>query len=710
MYRQLLSICGLNPWLDANSMPRIQMFATHLGQKLVMHGMTERYWQTGVEQELAKSSFNVTMPADGVILKVIDRYRQTFDQDSINENPETLVFYQDVVTREIGVITLPKYCAYHPYFGFLYKEQPGLNQIREKAWIKKGEVFLDSPGVTPHGNYMYGRELNMVFMSHPATSEDGIVVSRDVLPHLKFNTFETRTVEWGKKSFMLNTYGSKGNYKGMPGIGDRIRPDGLLVAFRPYDERLAIVDQSEEALMYVDTVFDERVYANGGGGIVRDIKVITNTDLSIGLAPTDKGLEKYIRETHRFYKEIRQFYQSLMRENKGEVSITPEFNNLIQRALVSEEDENNVKNNKMYKHNPIDEFRVEFVIEYEITPTIGFKMTDCYGGKGVICHIEEPENMPVDADGNRADIIMDSYSTINRTNLGRLYEQYFNSASRDVGKGVRKILGIEQGDKKTAVKLVEILENNRAKFFEAWDYLVGYYRIVSPKMAQWYYTDAAELTDEERVEHLTNVVKEHVTIYGPMESSPEYVEMVKNVERFYPPTRSQLTYVGFGGKKVLTKNKIRIGSIYMMLLEKTGDDWSAVDSAKIQHHGVPAKLTRADKHSEAWKPQPGKVAGETEMRLFVANAGPKAVAELYDRNNNPRTHRIAVEGILNADHPTNIIKLIDRDKHPYGGGKPLQQFNHITKCGGWTLEYQSLKNLPRSVTSVKMERVEEGVL
>ena len=43
LYRSLTSICGLNPFLDTISSSRIQMYGSHLGQKLVVAGMEEGY-------------------------------------------------------------------------------------------------------------------------------------------------------------------------------------------------------------------------------------------------------------------------------------------------------------------------------------------------------------------------------------------------------------------------------------------------------------------------------------------------------------------------------------------------------------------------------------------------------------------------------------------------------------------------------------------
>lgn len=700
--RRLTSICGLNPFLDTISSGRIQMFGSHLGQKLVTLGMDEDYLLTGVEQELAKATFSVKMPARGTILEVIPRYEQGNDRNSIAVTPEVIAIYENDVTREVDAIVLPQYFSYHPYFGYRYNTGKGIQQLTKGAWIDKDTVFLDSPGVTENNSYKYGVMLNMAYLSHPAASEDGIVISRDVLHKLRFRTYETRVVEWGKKTFPLNLYGNPNDptdYKPFPEIGEVVRSDNLLMALREYDANLSVVEQDVRSVREVNMTFDERVYANGEGGRIIDIRVVTNTDLSSGMSPTDIQLEKYIKGTQKFYDQILNTWKKLQRERGSSLLIGNAFHQLVMQALISNEDVKGNRTSKQYKRAPIDDFRVEFIIEYETVPTIGFKLTGAFGNKGVICHICEPHEMPVDSAGNRADIIMDPFSIVNRMTIGPLFALHINGASRDVGVHIRKLLDIPRWDRHARNKVTAIYNTNRKLFDEAFNYLVGYYRITSPKMEQWYFKEASELSDEEKIEHMTGVVFDHVRLYVPPEHSPELVGMVKEIQKHYPPTYGPVTYTGFSGEKCTTEGNVRIAPLLMILLEKTGDDWSAVDSAKVQHHGVPAKLTRGDKYSEAWRPQPNKTIGETEFRIFAANAGRFAIAELMDRNGNPKTHRAATRSVLYADKPTSIKVLIDRNEYPYGATKPLQLFNHVAFCGGWRFKYQSLKNLPRAVTS-----------
>ena len=294
--------------------------------------------------------------------------------------------------------------------------------------------------------------------------------------------------------------------------------------------------------------------------------------------------------------------------------------------------------------------------------------------------------MPVDEEGNRADIVMDPNSRVNRMNIGGLTEQYINAASRDVGKRIRKLLGIDQGDHHAKTKVEEIFYQNPALFLQAWEYLIGYYKIIAPKQYLWC-TDGS-MDDEEKIEHIANLCFDHIYVYIPPEDSPEYMEAIKKIERSYRPVYGPVEYIGYSGNKVKTKTNVRIGSMYIMLLEKTGDDWSSVASGKTQHFGVIAKLTKEDKSNEPIRAQPIKGVGETEGRIFASYTGARATAELMDRNNNPSTHAEIVKQILIADKPTGIKELIDRTKFPFGNTKPLQILNHIALCAGWKFEYE----------------------
>lgn len=309
--------------------------------------------------------------------------------------------------------------------------------------------------------------------------------------------------------------------------------------------------------------------------------------------------------------------------------------------------------------------------------------------KGVICKIVEPEDMPMDADGNRADIVMDPNSTVSRMNIGRLYEQYTNAASRDVAKTIRRKFDALIPDAGKANKVELISKNHPQEFDAAWQYLLRYYEIVSPKMHAWFTGNSYQGTS---IDHMTSVYNCGVYLYLPPDNAPETNEVIMQLEKEYRPTYGPVTYVGNSGQRVTTKKPVRVGSLYVLLLEKTGDDWTAVSSGKLQHLGVLSQVTNSDKYSQPTRSQAIRALGEAEVRIYASYAGPEITADILDRSNSPATHRGILHNLLEAERPTDIQEVVGRKVIPLGGSKPLQLVRHIAECGGWRFAYHEYKD------------------
>ena len=381
IHPEFLSVCSMNPFHAHTSSSRAYMFANHLGQMLVLDGSTEKLIQSGVEREFGKYTFKVEALCDLQVIEIIERYRKGLGKDSIEENPETIVIYEDVETKQIGMIRLTSHCSNHQYFGFKYKEQEGINLIKQGAFIPKGTTFLDSPSITNEGGYKYGIQLNIAYMTHPATSEDGILVCEDVMEKLGFKTFESRVVEWGNNKYPLNLYGDKDNYKPFPDIGDYIRSDGLLMALRSDTPvELAVVEKSLEDTMNVDFTFDTTFYANGPGGKVVDIKI--HHDVSgnnYADVHMDEQAQKYDEARRVFCKRVVDVWKRLHKQRGDSLQLTPEFNRFIVECYSVVSESTGQKVVKLYRQAPLDNFRIEFTIEYQMTPGVGYKLTDTAG-------------------------------------------------------------------------------------------------------------------------------------------------------------------------------------------------------------------------------------------------------------------------------------------------------------------------------------------
>lgn len=288
--------------------------------------------------------------------------------------------------------------------------------------------------------------------------------------------------------------------------------------------------------------------------------------------------------------------------------------------------------------------------------------------------------MPVDAEGNRADIVMDGASTIARMNIGRCHEHYLGGSARDVAKSVRTRLGLAAPIGPSHIHAVD-----PALVHDTYQWLMQYYNIISETQYQFY----RALSPDEQIDHLVDVVNRGIYLYIPTENPRDGLDTIRQLERFHPSVYGPVSYVGNSGIRTMTERKIRIAPLYMMLLEKIADDWSAVSSAKLQHFGVLAPVNKSEKFSYPFRNSPVRTIGETEGRIFAGYCGRTAIAEMMDRSNNPVTQRNMVWNILSSETPTNIDHVVDRNYIPLGQGKNLGLVKHILACSGVRLVYQS---------------------
>ena len=293
--------------------------------------------------------------------------------------------------------------------------------------------------------------------------------------------------------------------------------------------------------------------------------------------------------------------------------------------------------------------------------------------------------MPTNEAGDVADIIMASKSTIDRSNWGRNLYPYFANAARTVTKELRRKTGLTE---KAIEEQVELLDD--AVFRDAFSYLLGFYAIVSP-FSFWNY--AHNIKDPVVLrQHLHACVTEGVKCLMPIDNPINELDAILQLDKLYPQPYTPVRYKGEGCDFATTTGPVRIAPLYMMSLEKIADDGSTTNIGKLQIHGLLASQTRSEKYSQPYRSNPTRNCGEAEGRLYLFYARtPRAVAEMIDRSNSPATMRSIAKTLLTHETPTNIVNLVDREVHRYGGARPLQFLQHFMATQGVVIEYMSEK-------------------
>ena len=688
-----LSTASINNFICYNSSPRGLMLSGNLAQLLVLSKPDKKIIQSGIEDELSEAAIIKKFENDSEILNIIVRN----DNNSNKEDyPEYFIIYRDLVTEEVDSMSIPIFNRLHPYFGFRFNiNKELLDKLMVGDVVEKDTVMAWSNGYDPKTkHYSFGKTFNVAFMSLDDTAEDGIIISESAVKECEFKLYEKAEINVGEDSFLLNLYGDDKNYKPFPDIGETINDTGILCASREYDLNTFPGLFSIKDLQEPNIIFDNCVYLRGPGGKVVDIKVYyTNKKKKMLPLGTDTFIDKHREHLLTFNRRIVETYDKLNKDyqftTKKDLVTGHDFNNSIVKAMnIVESNKPNSKIKKMYRKQPLDLYRIEFTVEYTLTPTTGYKFAGLHGDKGVVVKVEKSENMPVDKDGNRADMIFEPGSTVSRLNIGRLYERYISAASRKAKKlltdNIKKILKVS----KVTGKNIEtsLSDKDIDDLFNK--YVLEFVKLIDNDMYEIY--SSGSLQDKREL--IKQIVDEEFYLLIKNESEKKAYEMVLDIEdTIFKPTYGPVTY-NINNKTVTTKNNVMIAPMYIIMLNKIADGLLTTSSSRLNHFGLPIGVSNNEKHRTPYRNNPVRFTGETETRLYSSYGSRKMLAELINRGVSVDTHEIIYHNILTAKQPTNIPKLVNRKIHPYKGHKALDTLESLFNSVGLEIIYTEDKN------------------
>lgn len=678
---QNVSMAGINAFIANTSGSRTYMTTNHVAQSLTLNNGEEKIIQSGLENQLGTNTFSVKVEEDAKVVGILNRYDGFLSSELLEKPIEMLIFVVYIETGISDVLSIPYHFTLHQYFGFEYKiNEDVLSNLRVGSIIPAGTILADSPAIKDNSGYAFGINANTVLLAIPEVAEDGIIISNSFSKRLAYTIFETRVINIPVNKFLLNLYGDINNFKPFPDIGEKIRPDGILLGIRSLDTDYYPGMSSVADLQSFDPYLDEITFLKYGGGvtevlengelklvdtgIVTDIKIYQNLNLknkANNIATNTDILASYAAEFRKHEKGIVNIYREI-KKNYGE-NYSPRLRNMIHEALALSAERGQPP--MTYKTVPLEHYRIEVTVKHVVTPKIGSKITDLHGCKGVIVGIWDDKDCPVDQFGNVADVISDPNSTISRSNISRLYENYFSIASRKC----RDMVRAEKDDKK------------------AFDLILGLLKITNLDQYNFYLNAA----DEEKIEILKDVRERELFLLFQVRIDKLSAEKVIEIENsIYKPDVKEI-YID-GSKMVLTKEKISIGPLFTIVLNKVAvDQINASSSPNLNHYGFPVSMSKSNRATLGFKNNAVKIMSETESRLFYAYAKNKhrseLLAEIKDRGTAIPTNNEIWKNILEAEKPSNIDNLVDREKVPLGQDSALRLIRNVLQVSGIGLEY-----------------------
>ena len=455
----------LMPFNCTNSGVRKLMFSTNLEQRMALNRPDVPYVQTGFETQFGKysSSFQIAEENYTVVARIAKFSQKPY-----------LHYYMILLNEagtELSLLERSDYKHITETFGYIC-DNTNIDILHEGDVLTKGTVMHRSKAFDDYGNRMDGKNLLAMFNSSEETMEDSIIISESASEKLSSPLVHKLNIILNTNDIPLNIYGDANLYKVLPDIGEFTKND-ILCAIRKEKKEEAFYSQDFNRLSQI-FMSDDKITVYGE---VVDLDIQCNnpevfSEIYYG------QIAKYYDEHMRMCREIVDAVNSYADPN-GHVKMSYELQKLYYDCQA-ELDGSRFINEKAFSGTILTVTVVE-----NIKARAGDKLTNRYGGKGVISCVKPDHLMPKTYDGETIDIQVNICGVYGRENAGQLFEMSYNFRSRTLVKSLC--------DEFSSVQ--ESIQN-----------ILDYLEIVSPKQYEAVRDFVDEASDDAVAQFLTSII------------------------------------------------------------------------------------------------------------------------------------------------------------------------------------------------------------
>lgn len=371
------------PFNCVNSGTRKLMFSTNLEQRLALNDPDVPYISTGYENEFGEysSSFQIADEDYTIIARIpkfSERPRDHYYMILMNKAGDTL-----------SLLERSDYKHVTESFGYIY-DNTAIDILHEGDTISAGTIMHRSNAFDQYNNRMDGKNLLALFTSSEETMEDSIIISESASKKLSSPLVHKFNITLNVNDIPLNLFGNSQNYKVIPDIGEYTKDD-ILCAIRREQKEEAFYSQDFNRLSQI-FLSDEKITVFG--------KVV---DLDIQCNNPEMLNEIYYAQITHYYNEHIRMCRDIVNAvdsymSGGPVKLDYELQKLYSNCLA---ELNGTKfiNERVYSGTIITVTVVE-----DINANVCDKITNRYGGKGVISRVKPDYMMPKTYDGETIDI------------------------------------------------------------------------------------------------------------------------------------------------------------------------------------------------------------------------------------------------------------------------------------------------------------------
>lgn len=605
---------GLNqPFNATNSGSRKIMQGIQMEQACQINDGEVPIISTGYEDSFGEFSSNfVREDRKHIVVGRISKF-------SSKPNIHYWLILLDLINDELTCIERISYKHITEFYGYMYDNET-LDSLDIGSEINEGEVIKKTISYDEYNNRTGGLNLTTMYIASELVKEDPIVISESAAKRFTSPFINRVEVKINDNDILLNLYGkddSKKEYKTFPDIGEQIENSILCAVRRELKDEEALYTQSWDRLKSI--VMSDKKYLTEGEVI--DIDVYCNNPEKIENSMYNRQVKVYYDQTKEFARKFVETIDQLMGPNKNKFKLSYELEKQYYICTM-------VMQNKQFISDKVFNNIIMIVYIKQNKPLVrGDKITDRYGGKGVISRVLPDNMMPHyyrRGKWHPVDVCYSKCTCINRLNDGQLFETSITSIG---------------------MSLVDYICEHDIDYDTAFRYIYDYIYLLNPEEAMQlasYYSFTYENNDPSFNENLfnRNMYIEYIKNDGnillsmPPISCNISIDVLDRIYKHFPfldKFREVCTPMEDSNgnyRMVRGRRKVTIGYKYIFRLKQLAEEkFSAVSLASTNIRNENSKSRLSKTHNARFSSTPVRVYGEMESSTLTSHLG---IDNLYE--------------------------------------------------------------------------------
>lgn len=646
----------LMPFSPSSSGARKIMFSTHLDHRMQLINAEVPLISTGFENDTGKRASMFTVADyDAEIIAKIPKY-------STNPN----ICYYMIILKDNGELDVLNRISYNHItetYGYLFNNEY-LDSKKIGDTINRNDVLQKSRSFDDYDNRMDGINLLTTYLACSCNTEDAILISESAAKKFVSPLLKKVSIIVNDNDILLNLYGDNEHYKVMPDIGCEIK-NNILAAVRRENKDEALYTQAYDRLKHI-MMSDEKFIVKGR---IVDIDVYCNNVENISDYIYNEQLLFYWNERLRWCRDVVDTVNN-MREN-GYNKLSYELQKLYSICLKT------LEGKKFNKVKPFSNIGIDITVLEELPLSQGDKISNRYGGKGVIGRIIPDAEMPRLKNGQVVELIYNQASGTNRLNLSQFLEYEINHFSTALTEWLTYGAGNEG--------ILDVGQSVQA--------ILDFVRILNPAQAAYWETIIAGLSDEELIYFINTIADDRGIMLSLMpvtdNASVQTIEHLMDTFPFIRQSKIDVYIEGSDGQPryVEAVRPVIVGYEYIYRLKQYAEEkFSTTSLSPTNLRGENSRSKAASQFKDAHTKTPVRF-GEMET-MASAHIGMDAVVFMLMLNaTSPAARRRAEELLTNTTIDVDV-KLGENDS-----SRIVETFNAYFKTLGLKLIFEKIPKL-----------------